>query len=814
MKKTFLKLAAAALSFALSLSALSVGATSPETVQNAVPQSYEKLLQKGDYTLYFDSDTAKIAVATANGGVWHSNPTGADNSAKEKSQVIVYYYEKRDLTAMDSFTGCISLEDKMTYENKDGSLTVTYDIGDDSFTADALPTVLTKERMEKDILSKLSEDERETVLKRFSLYERDKLDKGALKTVSLSFPSIEKYDLYIRSKMPDYIAEEIYELFTKAGYTPDDLQRDCDQNGIENTYKVKPYFHIELQYTVTDDGFKVFVDTKKIEYNPEYKPCRIEILPYFGAGVNEDAYMFVPDGCGAVIEFDNGKYNANAYWKRFFNTDSALITEETEPNNAPSVLPVFAISKQQGGFLATVDSGYEAAGISADVAGGNNTYNYVHAFFDIFSSDLVSLSSNEQDKFILTGDKILGCPIEISYHFTGNSPTYSDLALLYREVLKENGILGEKRTDEAQINLDLIGTAQITKRFLGVPYKATAALTTYSQAQKLVEGLGGKVSVNFLDSLKGGRVQADASNLKMQSVLGKSRDLAALKKASISLSVAYYGQYAAKVKKRDAAMTLSKSPAKLYGYDLISRYVNSADALGVIASVKLESFASRAAKSVKKNGYTSVNIMDMGCSLNSNFASGAFSDRYDARVASQEYLKILGKVCDVTVNVGGVHTLALSSKIKDIPIYSSGYHIEDYAVPFYQIAISGYVPYTVPSINLAEQDIDQFLRAVELGGQLQFSWCYTLPDNIVGNGSEYYKYYYETSYEKAKEYYALYAPLYKEINGVSIVSHSSMGERIYKTEYENGVCVYVNYTDTAVVVDGKEIKAKSFIYSK
>ena len=151
MKKTVLKLAALVLSFALALSALTVGATATETIQNGVPQSYERLLQKGDYTLYFDSDTAEIAVTTSNGGVWYSNPTGTDNSAREKSQVIVYYYEKRDLTAMDSFTGCISLEDKMTYENKDGSLTVAYDIGDDGFTADALPTVLTKERMEKDI---------------------------------------------------------------------------------------------------------------------------------------------------------------------------------------------------------------------------------------------------------------------------------------------------------------------------------------------------------------------------------------------------------------------------------------------------------------------------------------------------------------------------------------------------------------------------------------------------------------------------------------------------------------------------------------
>lgn len=812
MKKTVLKVAAMMLILALAILSLSVSATEGE-LENSLLQNYSRLLQKGEYSLYFDSDTAEIVV-TSPEGVWRSNPIGDDKSTKEKSQIIVYYYENRDLTAIDSFTGCISGEDKLDFEVSDGVLTVMYDIGDDAFTADALPTVLTRERMEKDILPALDEDERETVLKRFSLYERKKLDKNALKTVSLSFPSIEKYDLYIRSKMPDYIAEEIYELFTKAGYTSDDLQRDCDQNGIENNYKPKPSFHIELEYSITNDGFKVYVDTKKITYNPDYKPCRIEILPYFGAGVNEEAFMLVPDGCGAIIEFDNGKYNSSAYWKRFFNTDNALVTEETEAESVPSVLPVFAISKSQGGFLATIDSGYEVAGISADVAGGNNTYNYVHAFFDIFSSDLVSLSSNEQDKFILTGERILGCPIEISYHFTGESPTYSDFALLYRDVLKSNGLLGKKRNNETEINLDLIGTAQITKRFLGVPYKTVASLTTYKQAKNIVEKLDGKVSVNFIDSLKGGKLQYSASNLKLQSVLGKARDKAALQKTVETLSVAYYGQYATSIKKKDSAMTMSKSRAMLYNYDLISRYVNGADVLGVIATSKLNKFAKQVSKSAKKNGIDAVNLMDLGYNLNSNFASEAFSDRYDARVAIQKYIKTISKTTEVSVNVGATHTLALIDKIKDIPVSSSGYHIEDYTVPFYQIAISGYVPYTVPSINLAADSTEQFLRAVELGAQLQFSWCYSLPDNLAGNGTEYYKYLYENSIKDSKAFCFSYLPLYKKIKGQSIVSHSKIGEQQYKIEYENGVLVYVNYADTVVIIDGVEIAPKNFTYSK
>ena len=297
-------------------------------------------------------------------------------------------------------------------------------------------------------------------------------------------------------------------------------------------------------------------------------------------------------------------------------------------------------------------------------------------------------------------------------------------------------------------------------------------------------------------------------------MLGKARDKAALQKTVETLSVAYYGQYATSIKKKDSAMTMSKSRAMLYNYDLISRYVNGVDVLGVIATSKLNKFAKQVSKSAKKNGIDAVNLMDLGYNLNSNFASEAFSDRYDARVAIQKYIKTISKTTEVSVNVGATHTLALIDKIKDIPVSSSGYHIEDYTVPFYQIAISGYVPYTVPSINLAADSTEQFLRAVELGAQLQFSWCYSLPDNLAGNGTEYYKYLYENSIKDSKAFCFSYLPLYKKIMGQSILSHSKIGEQQYKIEYENGVLVYVNYADTVVIIDGVEIAPKNFTYSK
>ena len=118
----------------------------------------------------------------------------------------------------------------------------------------------------------------------------------------------------------------------------------------------------------------------------------------------------------------------------------------------------------------------------------------------------------------------------------------------------------------------------------------------------------------------------------------------------------------------------------------------------------------------------------------------------------------------------------------------------------------------MPSINTANDSRAQFLRAVELGGQLQYSWSYSLPENIAGNASSYHKYLYENSSAQAKEFFDEYKPLYNKINGHSILDHNKISDSLVKTVYDNGVTVYVNYSDTAVTTEGTEIEANSFAY--
>ena len=65
--------------------------------------------------------------------------------------------------------------------------------------------------------------------------------------------------------------------------------------------------------------------------------------------------------------------------------------------------------------------------------------------------------------------------------------------------------------------------------------------------------------------------------------------------------------------------------------------------------------------------------------------------------------------------------------------------------------------------------------------------------------------------EYAKEWYEAYQPLLEKIYNQKIVGHKSIGDKVYQTDYENGISVIVNYSNNDYVKNGVLVcKAKYF----
>ncbi|MGN0492508.1 MAG: DUF5696 domain-containing protein [Acutalibacteraceae bacterium] len=796
-------------------------------VQNSISaqSGFEKKLENNGYALYLQSETYNVAVLDKASGVYsYTFPVNADADALAegvnlellKSQLIVYYYDSnKSMASVNTYTDCVK-NNNVTYSVNGDALSLVYTIGDQSFQAASLPRVLTKKRMEKDILSKLDDNEQEKILKYYTLYSKENMNDEAYKSVKFSFPSIAENDLYIRSSIPDYIAEGVYEIFEKAGYTHEDLQRDCDENQVENEYVEKPFFVITVDYKLTDDGFSASFVPEKIEYSESYQPIRINLLPFFGAAdTSANGYMLVPDGCGSVINFNNGKSATADYWKKLFNDDGAIPVYERVSNTELSVLPIYALSADDYGFLATIDSGYEIAGIGCGISGKNTSYNNIYSFFDISSADMVTLSSNNMDSFLMIS-KLFSNEVSVSYHLTAGNTSYSEFALMYRSILQNKNILPDKvSADNTLLNINFVGSASVTKRFLGIPYETVTALTTYSQALEILEDIGDiSTQVNFLNSLKGGYMQKSADSVKLLSILGSQKERKSLKERTGLLTVSFYGQRAAKIKKSDAVKSMNRSNACLYNYNTVSRYRETDDIYMILSPNKLTSYAARLVSSLKKSDLQAVNLLDLGYELNSDFNTKQQTDRYQARLSVQKYLEAVSKESIVSVDVGSVFAFSYIDKIRNIPDTDSGYAIEDYSVPFYQIVISGLIPYTAHSMNTADDAQTQFLSAVEYGAQLSVTWIYEKADNTVRSREDYYNMNYSDTLEQIKKYAESYSELYKKIAGVGIKSHIVYSENVRKTVWQNGICVYVNYGDTAITVDGVDLPAQNYCYTQ
>ncbi len=775
---------------------------------------YRAVIENEKFALGYKVSDASVALLNKSTGyVWYTNPKNSGNSKKVKSQLEFFYYNNNTVVGMDSFEYGIEAEAVPRYEVDGNTLTVNYELGNNEFELEMMPSVVKKERFENEFLSKLTDEEKAEVLSNYTLFDRKTLDKETYDIMIISYPSLKDSDLYVRpNDIPNYMAEKSYNLLVKAGYTSDDLQKDCDENGIENTYVAKPYFKAQLKYYLTDYGFSVSLDPKTIEYNKNYIPVKVSVLPYFGAADQKsDGFMLLPDGSGAIVNLNNGKTSENVYNKNFFTTDAVLNDVTAQPNSQLSLLPYFGISNEKGGFIASVDSGYEVGGVTAQVSGMSNNFNAISSYYNLFINSKVTYSANANDSFYRFAENIYSDVINISYHITDNSPDYSELALVYREHLKEIDALKDSNLKATNMNITFKGVAKSTKNFLGFNYEANEAYTTVEQAEEIMSKIGLKNADIRLDNFTcGGEIQDSVSSLKLESSAGNIKDLKDLYSMSGNTFLSVNAQHLSKENKSYASMAISQEAA--YGLEFNTATLKKElwRYSVVLSPEYLQSAAEKLARQIKKREVKAINIEDIGYSFNSDLRENDEIGRYESRKAVQRFLSTLSDNATVSVNKGSIYSLEFADKIWDIPMSSSNYLIEDYSIPFYELVISGSIPYTAPEINDSSEIHTSFLKALEYGAQPHFTLIYRKLDSVDYYKDDYYGYFYEDYIDVIKEYSSVTEELYEKLDGAAMVEHK-LENGVAEVNYDNGVKIYINYNDTDIKIENSIVKSQDFL---
>lgn len=621
---------------------------------------------------------------------------------------------------------------------------------------------------------------------------------------------------------------------------------------------VKVWYYIEdtgvsfsVLYELTGDGFTVtvpFEDFKEHIQEGRTAPDRgtvsywgirdISILPYFGAaGPEDEGYMLIPDGSGALIEFNNQKSSYGTYSQDVYGRDPVLVLERSLRTAKNVLMPVYGASFGDHGFLAVAEKGGASASVNAMGAGTLTSFNNVYMTFRYRQS----MSATRSVANSYGGNGTLGSTVVVDNGYSGGAYSlryylleedkadYVGMAETYREYLISQGMEKKESASEASLYLTLYGGIEDTEYFLGVPYKSVEKLTSYQETRQILSELkaGGveKLTVRYSGWQKEGLEASVPTKVKFESALGGSREYEELMEYAAQEGIRVFpevdfmnfyksGAYSVN---SDAIQAATHDPAWQYTYDLNTGNKNTEERWRMLTPTKSREAFTRFMEQKDKLGTENFCLGALGSTLYSDFTSRSSAIHRDdtlelwsgmVKEASEAFERVM-------VDTGNIYAAMYADYVANVTSDSTGYNLTDETVPFWQIVLHGYVSYGTEPINLSPDPEKALLKALETGSNPGFSLIYGDALELVDTR---YNFLYNAGWqgwkESIQEYYGEVEPVLNAVAGYEITGHERIADNAYRTDFGEAGSVYVNYGKKDVTADGVTIAAGGWVYQE
>lgn len=810
------------------------------------PYAYEGddkpvVMESDNLVFTMDPLTTQFEVKVKSSGkVWKSNPEGADSDPlalpeekqKLQSTLVMSYNTEAGLeTTYDSFKYSIQ---NGIYEIEKGEdyIQVNYSLGQVSKEY-VIPPVCTKKDFKK-WTKAMDQKQADLVSQYYKKYDIKKLgakdDKAELVA---NYPIIEESIIYVlRDKTKDAVKGDMEKAFEAAGYTYEDLQADkaLDNSSSSND---KPIFNATMIYRLDGDDLVVEVPLKSLEYPTEYPIYTLTPLPYFGAGSAEDkGFMMVPEGGGAIINFNNGRTSQNSYYANVYGWDMCL-SRKAVVHNTRACFETFGISSEdKDSMICMLEDGKSYAAIQADIAGKNNSFNYVNAVYSICQReqyDVGDIANSEIFKYI---DELPDESLVQRYSFV-DSGSYVDMAKDYESLLKSRygKYLALNSDTSVPVAVEIVGAVDKVKQILGVPVKRPLALTTYKEASGMLDDLKAdgfdNLSVKYSGWCNGGVEQKLIKHVKPIRSLGTSKDLQDLSAKADSLGINLYlngiTQYEYKstlvdgfFSYRDAAKLISKERAELFQYSAVTYAAREgAESYYLLHTELAQQMADNIIAAANKYN-TGVSFEDIGKDLSADYYKKKPYSRGAVLKLQEEKLKAVNdSAMPLMVNMGNDYAVPYASMVTSMDLRGNDYTILDECVPFYQLAVHGYIDYTGYPLNISGDDTQELLYSAEYGAGLQFT---LMKESTFALQKTLYTEYYGSDYDawrsRMVDIYTRYNQELGHTFNQEMTGHDNLTDTLSCTTYADGTKVYVNYDYVDVQADGKTIPARDYLVVK
>lgn len=565
----------------------------------------------------------------------------------------------------------------------------------------------------------------------------------------------------------------------------------------------------------------------------------LDVLNGFGAAsTEEEGFIFVPDGSGAIINFNNTTGSANPYEGKVYGRDYAIGQTTAPPVTQQVYLPVMGMVKRgektDNGMFAIIEKGDSAATVRANVSKQNNTsYNNVWFEFRLRSTDTYSMGTLNKELKVYEQYGMKNDEIRIKYFLMdGKNLSYTHLADTYRTYLiNEQGLTKKTTEHAAPYYLTLYGGTMKQQSILGFPVQLQTPATTYSQALKILQTLEQNgvddIVVTYHDFDTAGIKGQISAGMDYAGKLGGKKDFDTLMQhirqnnhllfpALDILEMHDSGNgysFTLNASKRISNAYATQTPYELaYGIPHFTK-----PSWSILSPYYWPDLFKKINDSFSNEHLQTISLSTASEKLYSDFSRiNDQGERYyiredSVRILTQGYASLKENGMTIMANSANAYVLPYVDFITNVPMYSSNYDIFDYDVPFYAMVVHGLIPYTTKEINASASMEKLILLCVSTGTPLHYGMMYEDPNEFTDSRYDHLYYAnYKGWVDTSSEHYKLMKEYISSVSDATIVKYEYLSQHEIASEFSNGTEIYVNLDTYEIRINGETVTMFTF----
>lgn len=795
-----------------------------------IADASDKVISKGNMSITLsENDHVKLLIDNKEAfSVAGRNNCFSSNDFENSSVFSIEYVDENGKTAQMHSSEYVEKGQFRTYV-KDNELYVQYLLGEEAEKS-AFPLIVSKEKFEKRVLSKLNDDDRAFLERQYFLYSLSNMDDENYKNAMLvEYPSLKNGDIYAlvtpSIKSDSIIGRRLISVFEKAGYTYSDITDDNAEHGIEAINPLS--FLVTLKYSLTESGLKLSVPSQLLRYYRKTPITKITFFRYLcSVSYDETGTVVLPCGTGSLISVggstDNeiyGSFSFDIYGRDLSEKQGDIIHDTVKEPKA--TLPIYGFYTEECGVFAEIEGGAANVKLTA-----SKTENGAYAYPTYTVLQTGETGRGGQNASLVIGNGQTAEDFAITFTLFNYKCDYNDFVKYYRKELTARGLFkAAKQVDEPYFFAEIVGNVKIEDYFLNTfSYQKTMVLTDYDDAAEIIKSIGSSgiesLGVKLSGWNNGGYLSQYPGKISFNSAMGGTggfkRFLTEMNEleteAYIGLSYPYYYNRSAVSAGKHVAQYIDKEKMQIKQRNPVSAFNDYGFPTDVIAPAYFADITGKYLKNL--SGYEcGFDLENFATDINTDYNTNNFSDRSTTKKYVEKELSRLNEEgIRLTAKDANLYALQYISLLSDVSYSASLPEIIDSQIPMKQMLIHGQKAYCISPEDDAAGAEHALLSAIESGSGLFYTFIAneshllknteysTLNNNVFSNCGE-----------AAIKSYKLLNEALDGLWEVNISKHRLISSDLVCVEYENGEKIYVNYGYDDITIGEKTISARSYM---